>query len=239
MTLPLHLTISEKLRQQILEGEFQPGTQLPSEHQLIEQFQVSRITIRRAISNLNQQGLVISRRGRGVFVKEQQKVNYSLSSPMIFFDQDMARQGFSSSIQNLTFEPVLASAETCRKLALLPKAKVFLQKKLLLLDQVPVAVDVTYLLYKFGELYGDQLKSQMTFPTLEQNGIVIEHVSATLECTRADYEASQHLNVPLGEPLLVYCYTAYVHGHQPILYGRALSRGDRLCYSVEIMKKSL
>ncbi|MBE9080426.1 GntR family transcriptional regulator [Romeria aff. gracilis LEGE 07310] len=239
MPPPLHQLISEKLRQQILEGEFQPGAQLPSEHQLIEQFQVSRITIRRAISNLNQQGLVISRRGRGVFVKERQKVTYSLSSPIVFFDQDMARQGFSSSIQNLTFELVLASADTCRKLELLPPAEVFLQKKLLLLDQVPAAVDVTYLLPKFGKTYGDQLKSQMTFPTLEQNGIVVEHISATLECTRADYEASQHLNVPLGEPLLVYCYTAYTQGHQPILYGRAVSRGDRLCYSVEIMKNAL
>jgi GntR family transcriptional regulator len=110
MQQPLHLTISEKLREQIISGQFQPGEQLPSEHQLMSVFAVSRITVRRAIANLVNQGLVAAHQGKGVFVKEQRKVTYSLSSPLIFFEADMARQGVTSSIQNLQFTAVMAPA---------------------------------------------------------------------------------------------------------------------------------
>ncbi|HIK19297.1 MAG TPA: GntR family transcriptional regulator [Leptolyngbyaceae cyanobacterium M33_DOE_097] len=100
---PLHLLISEKLREQIVLGEFIPGGQLPSEHQLMDLFGVSRITVRRAIANLVNQGLVEAQRGKGVFVKEQRKLVYRLSNPMVFFEEDMARQGASNTIKNQQF----------------------------------------------------------------------------------------------------------------------------------------
>lgn len=233
MQLPLHLIISEKLHQQIANGEFGPGEQLPSEHQLISEHAVSRITVRRAIANLVNQGLVISRRGKGVFVKEQRKVTYLLSSPLVFFDANMARQGVSSSIQNLVFESISAPSTVQQILKLsTDRPEVYLQKKLLLLDERPVAIDITYILPELGQAFADELQCQMTFPILEENGVTIERIEATLECTRASHETSIYLNVPLGEPLLVYCYTAYTGQDQPVVYGEALSRGDRLCYSV-------
>ncbi|MDX2214990.1 MAG: GntR family transcriptional regulator [Oculatellaceae cyanobacterium bins.114] len=238
MQLPLHLIISEQLREQITNGEFQPGAQLPSEHQLMSDFDVSRITVRRAIANLVNQGLVSSHRGKGVFVKEQRKVTYSLSSPMVFFEEDMTRQGVTSSIQNLVFEAVIAPAEVQQKLQLTSHQKtVYLQKKLLLLDDTPVGVDITYITADLGKQYADDLQQQMTFPTLEQHGVFIERVEAVLGCTRADYETSEYLDVPLGDPLLVYSHTAYTIDNRPIVCGEALSRGDRLCYSINLLKQ--
>lgn len=238
MQLPLHLVISEQLREQIASGKFLPGEQLPSEHQLMSTFEVSRITVRRAIANLINQGLVSSHQGKGVFVKEQRKITYSLSSPLIFFEEDMARQGVISSIRNLIFEAVSAPVKVQHKLQLSSRRKtVFLQKKLLLLDGTPVALDMTYILATLGKAHAIELQQQMTFPTLERNGVAIERIEATLECTRAGYEASEYLGVPLGDPLIVYCYTAYTTGDRPIVCGEAFSRGDRLCYSVEISKQ--
>jgi GntR family transcriptional regulator len=236
--LPLHSIISEKLRQQISNGEFQPGKQLPSEHQLMSEFDVSRITVRRAIANLVNQGLVVSRRGKGVFVKEQRKVVYSLSSPLVFFEEDMARQGVTSSIQNLVFELITAPDEVRQTLKLSSSnTEVYLQKKLLSIDQVPIAVDISYILPELGKAFAKDLQCRMTFPTLEQNGVAIERIEASLECTHASHELSEYLNVSLGSPLLVYCYTAYNSQRQPIICGQAPSRGDRLCYSV-VMTKS-
>jgi len=238
MDIPLHLTISEHLRDQIMGGLFQPGEQLPSEHQLMSTFEVSRITVRRAIANLINQGLVTSHQGKGVFVKEQRKTTYSLSSPMVFFEEDMARQGVTTSIQNLVFEPVIATQDVQQKLHLTAQeTTVYLQKKLLLLNDIPVAIDVTYILVHLGKRYAKDLKRQMTFPTLERNGVSIARIAATLECTRSRYETSEHLDLLLGEPLLVYSYTAYTTGDRPIVCGEALSRGDRLSYSVDISKQ--
>ena len=76
----------------------------------------------------------------------------------------------------------------------------------------------------------------MTFPVLEENGVLIERVEATLASTQADYETSEYLNVSMGSPLLVYSYTAYTTSNKPVVCGEALSRGDRLCYSVVLTK---
>lgn len=92
MSSPLHLSISEQLRQQIIDGEYTPGAKLPSESELIEQFQASRITIRRAVANLVRQGLVHTHQGKGVFVTKKRKVAHTLSNPLKFLEDDLARQ---------------------------------------------------------------------------------------------------------------------------------------------------
>lgn len=211
---------------------------MPSEHQLMEQFGVSRITVRRAIANLVNQGLVISQRGKGVFVKAQQKVTRSLANPLVFFDEDMARQGVTASIRSLSFEVLQAPDEVRQKLKLPAAVKeIFCQKKVILTDHIPVAVDITYIPLEIGKAFAKELQSSLIYPTLDQRGVSIERVETTLECTHATHEISEHLDIPLGAPLLVNCYTTYTSQDQPIICGETISRGDRLCYSVVLTKR--
>jgi GntR family transcriptional regulator len=67
--------------------------------------------------------------------------------------------------------------------------------------------------------------------------VSIERVETTLECTHATHEISEHLDIPLGAPLLVNRYTTYTSQDQPIICGETISRGDRLCYSVVLTKR--
>ncbi len=233
MTSPLHLVISEQLRQQIINGEYGPGAKLPSENQLIRKFQASRITIRRAIANLVQQGLVITYQGKGVFVTEKRKVAYTLSNPLTFLEDDLAGQGIELSLENISFELVTVSEEVQKILQLPPSnPTAYLQKKLLLIDRVAGCVDITYILPKIGQKLAKELQHNMTFPVLEQNDFKIERVEAIIECTNANLELSQYLDVPLGHPLLVYRHTAYTEQNLPLVHGESISRGDRFCYSV-------
>ncbi|NJR41297.1 MAG: GntR family transcriptional regulator [Akkermansiaceae bacterium] len=235
--LPLHLVISEKLREEILRGDFASGEQLPSEHQLMELFDVSRITVRRAIANLVNQGLVIAQRGKGVFVKERRKVTRSLSNPLIFLDEDMARQAASVSIRSLSFEPIQPTSDVAKNLNLVPhQLQVYCQKKVILVDRVPVALDVTYILYDLGKTFFTELQTGLIYPTLDKNGVLIERVEVLMECTHADHDLSEHLEMSLGAPLLVNRYIAYTVGGKPIICGETLSRADRLCYSVVLTK---
>jgi GntR family transcriptional regulator len=234
MTFPLHLVISEQLRDRILAGQYQPGEQLPSEHQLMAEFEVSRITARRAIANLTLQGLVTVRRGKGAFVTIQRKVTYSLSNPLVFLDADIARQGIEVTVKTLVFESVTAPIAVQ---TILKSEIAYLQKKVLLFDGVPGCVDVTYILPQYGKTYAKDLQQQLTFSTLEKHGIRIEQVDAAIECTQADYETSSHLEVPLGHPLIVYRHTAYTDENCAIVHGESISRGDRFCYSVQISRK--
>ena len=231
-SIPLHATISETLRRQIEGGEYRPGDKLPSEQQLMEIFHVSRITARQAVANLVNQGLAISHQGKGVFVTPRKKVAYSLSTPMVFLEEDMARQGIAFSFENLTYKQVKASKDIQAQLQLPPGDKVYLQKKLFRMDGVVGAIDVSYLMADLGQRLAKLLKRQMTFPTLDAQGIVIEKIDSIIESTHADYETGDRLEVPLGYPLIVYRYTAYIAQDRPILYGETISRADRFCYSL-------
>lgn len=237
MTSPLHLVISERLRQQIDNGEYVSGDKLPSESQLIEEFQASRITIRRAIANLVNQGLVVTHQGKGVFVTERRKVIYTLSNPLTFLEDDLKRQHIELKLKTVVFE-LVSVPEEVREILRLPSDNpiAYLQKKILLADGVPGCVDITYIVPSIGQQLASQLKQNMTFPVLEQNNLAIERVSAIIECTNANLELSEYLNVPLGHPLLVYRHTAYTSNDRPIVHGESISRGDRFCYAIEQQK---
>lgn len=225
--------ISEQIHQQIIDGHYLPGDKLPSERKLIEEWEVSRITIRRAIANLVQQGLVTTHQGKGVFVTKKGKVAYTLSNPLTFLQNDLADKGIELSLQNITFELVTVSKEVQKILQLSPNNPIaYLQKKLLITDKVVGGIDITYILPEIGQKFATELKQNMTFPILERNNYHIERVTAIIECTNANLELSKYLDVPLGHPLLVYRHTAYTTHNRPIVHGETISRGDRFCYAV-------
>src|SRR6201986_665186 len=64
----LYARVEETIAAEIAQGEYRPGDQLPAEDELLERFQVSRITVRRAIQNLVRRGLLEIRRELGTFV---------------------------------------------------------------------------------------------------------------------------------------------------------------------------
>jgi GntR family transcriptional regulator len=230
---PLHLDISEQIQQQIINGHYLPGNKLPSERELIREWQVSRITIRRAIANLVQQGLVTTHQGKGAFVTEKCKVAYTLSNPLTFLENDLADKGIELSLQNITFELVTPPTEVQTILQLpAQNPTAYLQKKLLLTNKVPGGVDITYILPEIGQKLATELKQNMTFPILERHNWHIDRVAAMIECTNANLELSEYLDIPLGHPLLVYRHTAYTTNNRPLVHGETISRGDRFCYSV-------
>ncbi len=99
-------------------------------------------------------------------------------------------------------------------------------------------MDTTYFLQEIGQAFAEKLQSSLIYPTLDKNGISIERVEATLECTHATREISEHLEINLGAPLLVNCYTAYTQRHKPIICGETISRTGCLCYSVTLTKNN-
>ncbi len=235
--LPLHLSISEQIKLWIEDGKYQSGDRLPSESQLMAQFEVSRITVRRAFSNLIQQGLVVSQHGKGVFVKEQRRAVYSLSSPFVWFSEDMLRQGLNNTVKTLVYKAVKPPEKVREKLKLSSNTKkVYLQEKFFLIDDTAAALDITYIVPDLGKAFATKLKQRMTFPVLEEQGIAIERIEAMLSSRQADKQTADVLGLDLGSPLLVYEHTAYAEGDRPILCGETLSSGDRLAYSITLKK---
>ncbi len=79
-----YLTIYDTLVEQIKNGEIRPGTLLPSEHELTEQFQTSRETIRKALNLLSQNGYIQKVRGKGSIVIDVSKLDFPVSGLISF-----------------------------------------------------------------------------------------------------------------------------------------------------------
>ena len=76
--IPLYESVESALAAGIADGTMPPETQLPPEEGLVERFKVSRTTVRKAIQNLIERGLVEVRRGKGTFVT-QPKITQGLT----------------------------------------------------------------------------------------------------------------------------------------------------------------
>lgn len=84
MSLPLYQQISNDLKQKIIAKTFKSGDQLPTEKELSETYSVSRITAKRALTELEQLGLVSRTRGKGTFVQELNKNHTKLLKRVLF-----------------------------------------------------------------------------------------------------------------------------------------------------------
>src|SRR5487761_162717 len=96
---PLYLQIKEVLKQRILDGVYQPHQKLASENELMGAFGVSRITVRQALRDLHNEGLVFSAQGKGTFVSKP-KATQSLES----------LQGFEESMQAAASSKLISAA---------------------------------------------------------------------------------------------------------------------------------
>lgn len=232
---PLHVVISEKLKDQIEAGDYEPGERLPSEFDLGETFGVSRTTIRKAIANLIQQGLVTTQQGKGIFVTEQHKISFSMSNPLMHFDARLRQQGYIGRVQSLRFQRCAATLEVSRRLQTSDrKAEVYWQEKIYYADDTPIALDIVYYPLAIAEPLAEFLQQGFTYSALASGGIELTAAKVSLESVPATYELSEYLAVPLGMPLLVFDYVAYQGDRQPVVCGKTLSRSDWTCYTAEI-----
>src|SRR5271155_1399712 len=114
--LPLYAQVESVIIGRISSGSLPPGTRLPSEHSLVQEYAVSRTTIRAAIQSLVQRGLVEIRRGKGTFVT-QPKIMQELTE-LTGFVEDMQALGRHATAKVLDQQVVAATQVVARQLAL-------------------------------------------------------------------------------------------------------------------------
>lgn len=114
---PLYQAVEAALRARIQRGDYQPGAALPTEEALCQAFGVSRITVRRALDSLSQQGLILRRRGAGSFVAEARKPGVRSVRLTGSLDEFLATAG-ALDLDVRTFRTVAAGAEVAADLGL-------------------------------------------------------------------------------------------------------------------------
>jgi GntR family transcriptional regulator len=235
---PLYERVESVLAGDIANGSLPPETQLPSEDGLIERFKVSRTTVRKAIQNLVERGLVEVRRGKGTFVTLP-KISQELTE-LTGFVEDMRALGRTPTTRLLDKRIVAADKAVGRQLALTPGTLVIRLRRVRLADGVAISFDETYLPREIGEkVAADNLEAEPVFALLEDKyGTPLVEAEYKLEAAAADPVAAQALEVPAGSPIFLIERTSYTTGNRPIDYERLHYRGDLIRFVTRLARSA-
>jgi GntR family transcriptional regulator len=227
----LYRVVSQTLRERIANEVYRHGSRIPGVEQLAKEFGVSTITVRRAIRDLTLEGLVIGRRGLGLFVATKRRVVRSLTPDRVEpIDTEIRRAGFEPAILELNFGLIDRASESSLQDLDSLGAVVFRVERVLLADGEPVGMDTLWFPQRLGETLKAELKGRFVMPMLGRFGQEVDHIDYRFEAATATGSQAAVLKVTTGFPLLVIHFTPISPEGLPILAGRTTTRADRFVY---------
>lgn len=231
---PLYAQIKDTLRARILDGTYAPHSQMPSEHALCAMFDVSRITVRQALGDLQKEGLVFRLHGKGTFVSKP-KAFQNVTS-LQGFAEAMSSMGYEIVNRLLAFRIVKASRHIAQKLDLPEGANVAEIHRVRLLNREPVSLELTWVPERLGKrLAGADLASRDIFLILENDcGVPLGHADVSIDAMLADDEIAHALRVQEGSPVLRIERTTHDTHGAPIDYEYLYFRGDAFQYRLRV-----
>jgi GntR family transcriptional regulator len=233
----LYSRVESVLASEIADGALKPGDQLPTEDDLIRRFEVSRITVRRAIQNLVGRGIVEIRRGKGTFVAAP-KIRHELTE-LSGFVEDMHAVGRKATARVISKEIVTADRTVAGQLALTKGERVVRIRRVRLADNVPISFDETYLPMEIGKkIITNNLKVEPIFSLLERKyDVPLTEAEYKLEAVAAESEVAAALRVKQGSPIFRIERTSYSRGNRPVDYEKLYYRGDLVRFVTRLARK--
>jgi GntR family transcriptional regulator len=225
-SVPLYQQIQNRLIDRISGGEFPPGTQIPSEIELSEQLNVSRMTARKALDVLVSKGILYRRRGKGTYVADDM-VSYGLTT-MHSFSRTLKARGYQIDTKELFKDIVVGPPEILRFLKLRPGNQLLIVHRLRFIGGKPAAINSAYL---DASIYNPLLKVDLSAQSLldamhEVSGIPVAYTMDSVQADLANIEEARLLDLQLGSPVLRVEGVAYSEYGEPTRFSRAVYRGD-------------
>jgi GntR family transcriptional regulator len=225
--VPRYYEIEQALRARI--DELEPHESLPSDAQLCEAFQVSRMTARNAVQRLVQEGLVYRVPGRGTFVAEGPAPR--TASHVLSFTEEMRRRGRVASSRVVERQRRTATAEERRRLGV---KEVAVLRRVRIADGEPVALEsAVFPADRAGLLLERDLERDSLHAALVAAGVVPTAGRGALSAEAADSEDARLLGIKRGRPLLVERRLIYDQDGAPLELTESRYVGDR--YGLDVV----
>lgn len=233
-TAPLYSQVRERLRERIVDGTCGPESRLPAESEISAIFSVSRITVRQALADLQNEGLIVKVPGKGTFVARQ-RPSQDLTR-LEGFGEAMSRRGHTVVNRVLGHVTVPAEAHVASQLHLPETAKVTEIRRVRYVDDEPVSYEVTYLPPRIGNRLRDEnLAERDIFLILETDyGLLLSHADVQVGAISADLELAQALSVPPGTALLRIDRLTWTIDGVPLDFEHLYVRGDAFQYTLRL-----
>jgi len=235
---PLHVQIAEVLRTKIQNEEFSDRENFPSERELAEQYTVSRMTVRQALQNLRNEGLIYHERGVGTFVNNR-KIDVHTRN-LNGFSDEMISLGLVPNSRILIFRRELANDDVKHDLQLGVGAEAVYLERLRIADDEPMAYEKTYLpAYMFPKLEEIDLTKKSLYQVLTENyDLQMHHAEEVLEAAAATKRVAGQLGIRIGAPVLVVHRVVFSESNQPVESAHTIYRADRYRATFYLSKNS-
>ncbi len=225
------------LRDRIASGRLEDEGLLPGEQALAAEHGISRVTVRRALAQLEREGFVNRRRGAGTFVTrdfDAKPIVADISDVLVH----LAAMGRETGVRLIEFayrQPPLAVA---RALRLKAGERTQYSVRVRLIDDQPFSYLVTHVPERFGVTYSEaDLASRPLLALLERTGVKVERATQDVTATLASPEVADALGVEVGSPLIGLTRTVFDRGGDGVEHLSALYRPDRYTLRMEMERK--
>lgn len=200
----IYKKIIDSLRKEIELGKF-PDMKLPDERSLAEQYAVSRSSIKRALGNMAEQGIIFKKRGSGTFINPlylKQDSGFNYSGKNLGITDSFQVNGQKPSIKVLEFDVIRPDEELQDNLFLKPGEFVYSFKRLRLIDSVPFMIETGYIPIKLAPELSEEIASESIFnyveTELEQE---VNKTYLTITAAPSDEEGQELLDLDPNEPV--------------------------------------
>ena len=198
---PLYIQVADELKREIDKGIYPAGSKLPSENQLVELLKVSRVTVRKALQQLNDLGYTFSEKGKGTFVKSN-KLRHDFLS-MSGFAQEAAGSGLEAKNIVDAFEVVPADELVAEKLNIAQGDPVNFARRLRLINEQVVSYEEFYIPRVLLPNLTQQDLEGSKFEYLSRHGIEMVKTQQKLIPALPDDAAQKLLVVDKLDPILI------------------------------------
>jgi GntR family transcriptional regulator len=234
LAVPLYVQIADSLIERIRTGDLVPEQRLPSERELSKSLNVSRMTLRAALRELDNKGLLVRRPGDGTYVAKP-KIERQ-AAKLVPFTENMRSRGYQASARLIVFEQRYAKVSIASNLKIPVSAPVYYFQRLRLINNEPVLLEkCTMPIDRFPNLEQHDLEKRSVYEIAEtEYDIVPHHSEQSLEAVSATEFEAEFLGIEPGTPLMMERRLAFDKDNHPIEYGQDLYRGDRFRFVTEI-----
>ncbi|MBM7636665.1 trehalose operon repressor [Streptococcus saliviloxodontae] len=189
-------TIYHQLKDAIKSGVYTAGSHLPTEHQLASQFQVSRETVRKALSILSKEGIISKKKGSGSLVLRQEQFNFPVSE-LTSYQELVRAQGIQSQTRVITVDKVIIDTELALLTGFHINDRVWRVIRQRIVDDVAAVLDIDYLSLTLIPDMTKTIAEQSIYAYLE-NDLKLSIDSAYKEITIDNITETDKLFIDLG-----------------------------------------
>ncbi|MBM7555952.1 GntR family transcriptional regulator [Halanaerobacter jeridensis] len=229
--VPIYYQLKEILKEMINNNVLRAGEKIPTERELCEIHDISRMTARRAVNELVNEGLLYREQGRGTFVEEAEAKFKQQLSELHGFTEEMQNKDFETESKILSFTIKEVTKEIREHLQ---SEKAIAIKRLRIVDDVPLAIENVWVPCELcPDLTEDVLAGSSLYNIFEERyNYQLDHARQTIEPTVLTNEESDLLSLPKESLALLFRRTTYLSNDDIIEYTKSIYRSDEYKYEV-------